>query len=46
MANEMILKLHDRATRGEQLTAAEQTQLAHWYAAEDEAERKSLTRHL
>ena len=36
------LQLHDRATRGNVLNAAEQTQLQLWYAAQDEEEAKQL----
>ncbi len=36
--------LHDRATRGETLTAAEQARLEAWYAAQDAAEATSLAR--
>jgi hypothetical protein len=35
-------QLHDRATRGEELTPAEQEQLAVWYAGQDSAERDAL----
>ena len=42
MINETLLKLHDRATRGEQLTAEEQMQLEQWYVTEDEAEMQML----
>jgi hypothetical protein len=34
--------LHDRATRGETLTASEEAQLTAWYAAQDAAEYVSL----
>lgn len=46
MLNETILKLHDRATRGEQLTAEEQAQLEHWYAVEDETEMQLLAQSI
>ncbi len=36
-------RLHDRATRGEALTAEEQEQLRQWYAAHDQEEMKLLT---
>lgn len=35
--------LHDRATRGQPLTPAEQTQLDAWYAQQDAAEAELLT---
>ncbi|NEO82716.1 MAG: hypothetical protein F6J87_00405 [Spirulina sp. SIO3F2] len=35
--------LHDRATRGQTLTPAEQTQLETWYAQQDAAEAELLT---
>src|SRR5262249_56616430 len=39
MTNEEVaLKLHDRATRGEKLTALEQATLDDWYAERDRAE--------
>ncbi len=34
--------LHDRATRGEQLTAAEQVQLDHWYAELNRQESQAI----
>jgi hypothetical protein len=43
MANqELALKLHDRATRGESLTALEQATLDAWYAERDHAELAAL----
>jgi len=38
-------QLHDRATRGEPLTAQEQIQLKEWYATRDATEMKSLGLH-
>lgn len=35
-----LQELHDRATRGLALTAAEQIQLDDWYAEQDEAESR------
>jgi hypothetical protein len=35
-------RLHDRATRGETLSAAERSQLEAWITAQDEAEAKLL----
>lgn len=35
-------KLHDRATRGEALTAEEREQLGQWYAAHDREEMERL----
>ena len=35
--------LHDRATRGEQLTPKDQMQLEAWYAAQDRAEMETLS---
>jgi hypothetical protein len=42
VSDELGLKLHDRATRGERLTAEEQAQLEAWYAAQDRAEMAQL----
>jgi hypothetical protein len=36
-------RLHDRATRGDSLTAEEQEQLKQWYAAHDQVEMEQLT---
>ena len=36
-------RLHDRATRGEVLTADEQVQLNEWYAERDRAEAATLS---
>ena len=35
LENELGRQLHDRATRGETMTAVEQDQLAAWYARQD-----------
>ena len=35
--------LHDRATRGEQLSPENQMQLEAWYAAQDRAEMETLS---
>lgn len=47
ISDELGKQLHDRATRGEVLTAEEQSLLSGWYAAQDQAEgdllRLSLT---
>jgi hypothetical protein len=40
--DEIGQKLHDRATRGEVLTAEEQEQLGQWYAAHDQEEMQRL----
>lgn len=37
-----VKELHDRATRGEALTAAEQAQLQAWYSEQDQAEFQQL----
>lgn len=42
MTNTRLQTLHDRATRGEQLTADEQAALDAWYAQEDQAESHLL----
>ena len=42
--DEIGQKLHDRATRGETLTAEEQEQLRHWYAHHDQEEMAQLQR--
>jgi len=41
-ADELGKQLHDRATRGETLTDAEQVQLERWYAFQDQAESQAL----
>lgn len=38
IGDQLGFELHDRATRGEPLSAAEQVQLARWYAQKDEEE--------
>jgi hypothetical protein len=40
--DEIGQKLHDRATRGEALTAEEREQLGHWYADHDRKEFELL----
>ena len=42
VSDEVGVELHERATRGEQLSAEEQAQLEAWYAAQDEAEADLL----
>jgi len=43
MSNELIsLRLHDRATRGETLTADEQVALDQWYSKQDRLEAAAL----
>lgn len=42
VSDEVGLELHERATRGEQLSAEEQAQLEAWYAVQDEAEAALL----
>ncbi|MCL4263492.1 MAG: hypothetical protein KJ069_09760 [Anaerolineae bacterium] len=42
ISDELGVQLHDRWTRGESLTEEELAQLAAWYEAQDEAERKLL----
>src|SRR5438105_3785252 len=41
--DEVRQRLHDRATRGEALTAEEQEQLRHWYAEQDREEMARLS---
>jgi hypothetical protein len=43
IADEMGKKLHDRATRGEALTAEEQELLRRWYAYHDQEEMAQLS---
>ncbi len=38
-----VTLLHDKATRGESLSAGEQAQLDAWYAEQDQAEAHLLT---
>lgn len=42
MTNAHFQALHDRATRGEQLTADEQVQLEAWYLNQDQSESELL----
>jgi hypothetical protein len=42
VSDEVGKQLHDRATRGEPLSAEEQVLLEDWYAAQDEAEAAQL----
>ena len=42
ISDEIGKQLHDRATRGEVLTAEEQSQLSKWYAAQDQIENDLL----
>lgn len=41
--DELGQKLHDRATRGESLSAEEQDVLRHWYALHDQEEMAQLS---
>ena len=42
ISNELGVQLHDRWTRGQLLTAEEQTQLELWYQQQDAQEAKQL----
>ena len=42
VSDEVGRKLHDRASRGETLSAEEQAQLEKWYALQDQAEAEVL----
>jgi len=42
ISDETGKQLHDKASRGESLTAVEQAQLTAWYATQDEAEANVL----
>ncbi len=42
MDNTLARRLHDKATRGDRLTDAEQAQLAAWYERQDQAEEALL----
>jgi len=42
VSDELGKQLHDRATRGQDLSPEEQEQLAAWYAAQDRAEMAEL----
>lgn len=44
MNTQAMLELHDRATRGAGLSAAERAQLRQWYAEQDQAEAEMLAR--
>ncbi len=45
ISNELGLRLHDRDTLGQPLTAQEQEQLTAWYAEQDAAEAALLEAH-
>jgi len=40
--DDLARQLHDRATRGESLSAKEQAHLENWYAVQDSAESQKL----
>ena len=42
MSDDQNMKMHDRASRGETLTAAERAHLEKWYATQDTAEIQEL----
>lgn len=42
ISDDLAKQLHDRATRGELLSAEEQAQLENWYALQDDAENEAL----
>jgi hypothetical protein len=42
ISDEIGKQLHDRATRGEELSAEEQSQLKDWYTAQDQTEADLL----
>ncbi len=42
ISDDLAQQLHDRATRGEKLSADEQTALESWYAQADDAEKSQL----
>ncbi|GAB4194233.1 MAG: hypothetical protein Fur006_39840 [Coleofasciculaceae cyanobacterium] len=42
ISDELGIQLHDRATRGQELTIGEQKQLENWYALQDSAESSLL----
>jgi hypothetical protein len=44
MTDELARQLHDRATRGEELTPAEKSHLEAWYARQDEEEARLLAK--
>lgn len=43
MIDQQMLQLHDRATKGESLSAVEQAALQNWYAEQDRAESVLLS---
>lgn len=45
MTDTQLRKMHDRATRGEHLTAEEQAALEAWYFQQDQAESQLLLDH-
>ncbi|HAA33213.1 MAG TPA: hypothetical protein DCE56_42695 [Cyanobacteria bacterium UBA8553] len=42
ISDELAIQLHDRATRGQELTIGEHKQLEDWYALQDSAESSLL----
>lgn len=42
VSDDLAKQLHDRATRGELLSAKEQARLKNWYALQDSAESNAL----
>jgi len=42
ISDDLAKQLHDRATRGEPLSAEEQAQLEKWYVLQDNAESRAL----
>ena len=42
ISDQLGIRLHDRATRGEELTTEEHQQLENWYALQDSAESSLL----
>jgi len=42
ISDNLAKQLHDKATRGELLSAEDQAQLENWYALQDNAENKAL----
>ncbi len=43
MSDHTLRQLHDKATRGEQLTPEERSRLEEWYTENDEQERSDLS---
>ena len=43
ISDDLGIQLHDKVTRGETLSLAQQDQLNEWYAAQDLAEQEQLT---